>query len=95
LKSERPSPEKNAERVVGRAFGVKDRRMRTAILADGRPAVVNAFRATVYWHGEPRTVPALEVEGSALVGMALLHGSRLTMDVLPNGPVRVEPLPQR
>jgi hypothetical protein len=34
LKSERPSPEKNAERVVGRAFGVKDRRMRTAILAE-------------------------------------------------------------
>jgi hypothetical protein len=34
LKSEKSAPERNAERVVERAFGVKDRRMRTAILGE-------------------------------------------------------------
>lgn len=65
---------------------------RIGFLADGRPAVLNAFRAVVQWHGERRIVPALEVQGLALVGMALLDGSRLTLDAIPNGPVQVEPL---
>ena len=34
MKSEKSAPERSAERVVGRAFGVKDRRMRTAILGE-------------------------------------------------------------
>lgn len=34
MKSEKSAPERNAERVVERAFGVKDRRMRTAILGE-------------------------------------------------------------
>ncbi|MDD5224596.1 MAG: hypothetical protein PHE84_11445 [bacterium] len=34
MKSEKSAPERNAERVVDRAFGVKDRRMRTAILGE-------------------------------------------------------------
>jgi len=65
---------------------------RIGVLADGRPAVLNAFRAVVEWHGERRSVPALEVQGSALLGMALLHGSRMTMDIVENGPLQIEPL---
>jgi len=62
------------------------------VLADGSRTVLSTFAATVLWHGKLLRVTAMEAEGGALVGMALLHGSRLTMDVLENGPVRIEPI---
>jgi len=65
---------------------------RIGTLADGRPAVLNAFQATVDWLGEQRIVPVLEVQGTALLGMALLHGSRMTMGIVENGPLQIEPL---
>lgn len=34
----------------------------------------------------------LGIEGGALLGMALLHGSRLSMDVVADGPLRIEPI---
>jgi predicted aspartyl protease len=65
-----------------------------ATLADGSETMFRVFDVTVHWHGQPFLVPALEVDAGALVGMALLHGSRLTMDVLEDGPVRIEPIKQ-
>ena len=61
-------------------------------LGDGSVAVLAVHEALVWWHGAWLVVQALEVQGGALVGMALLHGSRLTMDVVRDGPVRIEPL---
>ena len=66
---------------------------RKTTLADGSGALVRAFRAIVQWHGQGREVAAVEVQGGALVGMSLLRGSRLTVDVVVNGPVRIEPIP--
>ena len=60
------------------------------VLADGSRTVLLTFAATVLWHGKLLRVTAMEAEGGALVGMALLYGSRLTMDVLEDGPVRIE-----
>ena len=81
-----------AQRI--RALGLPSIGAKTAILADGTPARVRIFRAIVHWHGTRRVVPALEVHGGALIGMTLLRGSRLTMDVVPNGPVEIEPISQ-
>jgi clan AA aspartic protease len=61
-----------------------------ATLADGSETMFRIFDVTVHWHGQSLLVPALEVDAGALVGMALLYGSRLTMDVFENGPVRIE-----
>jgi clan AA aspartic protease len=66
--------------------------LKTGILADGREAVLNQFEAVVDWHGERRRVTALEVRRCALLGMGLLDGSRVTFDVVENGPLRIEPL---
>jgi clan AA aspartic protease len=79
-----------AERVT--QLGLRFLGARVGVLADGRPAVLNAFRAVVQWHGERRTVPTLEVQGAALIGMALLEGSLLTIRVADSGPVRIEPI---
>jgi len=61
-------------------------------LADGTVAVLAVYEVGVHWHGARRTVQVLEVEGGALLGMALLDGSRMTMDVCAGGEVSIEPM---
>lgn len=77
--------------AVGR-LGLPGRGRRRAILADGRTVEVNVFLARIVWHGRERAVQVLATEGGPLVGMALLRGSRLTVDAAPDGPVLVEEL---
>jgi clan AA aspartic protease len=60
------------------------------VLADGTTEIATVHRATVEWHGRPRTVPALAVGAEPLIGMALLAGSRLVMDAVPGGEVVLE-----
>jgi len=60
-----------------------------ATLADGSPADVGVYEAVVHWHKEPLLVPVLAVQGGALVGMALLRGSHLGMDVVEDGSLRI------
>ena len=52
------------------------------------------FEAVVDWHGQRRRVAALEIRRGALLGMALLEGSLLTLRVTADGPVRIEPILQ-
>lgn len=78
-------PESVIERLDFPFLGIEK-----VVLADGSRTVLATFAATVVWHGKPLRVVAMEAEGGALVGMALLYGSRLTMDVLEGGPVRIE-----
>ena len=48
----------------------------------------------VLWQGEERIVQVLSTDdGKALVGMSLLYGNRLTLEVVPDGKVTIEPLP--
>jgi predicted aspartyl protease len=62
------------------------------ILANGASARLRVFRAEVLWHGGPIGVLIVEAEGGPLVGMALLHGSRVTLDVVDGGPVTIAPI---
>ena len=72
--------------------GLPERGRQKAILADGRTVEVNVYLARVIWHGRERAVQVLATEGGPLVGMALLRGSRLTVDAAHDGPVLVEEL---
>jgi clan AA aspartic protease len=62
-------------------------------LADGSDIRLRQYEATVIWDGQPRDVMVLEADGGALIGMALLYRSRLTLEVLDGGPVTIELLP--
>jgi clan AA aspartic protease len=64
-----------------------------AFLADGTSTVMRMFDAQVSWHGQLIAVEVHEADGVPLVGMNLLHGSRLTIDVIDRGKVVIEPLP--
>ncbi len=61
-------------------------------LADGSPTLLLGYEAVARWHGAEVTVEVLEVDGDALIGMSLLEGSLLTMEVATNGSVRIEPM---
>jgi clan AA aspartic protease len=63
------------------------------ILGHGQPVELDMFRGTVLWEGQVREGLVLAAEGSPLVGMGLLEGSRLCLDIIDGGAVTIEPLP--
>ena len=66
---------------------------RQATLADNSIVTLSVFLATVIWHGQAREVVVVQADGAPLIGMALLRGSRMTMDVIEEGPVIIDELP--
>ena len=66
---------------------------RDVLLADGNSVPLNLYRVKVIWHGVQRLAYVLQSDTESLVGMSLLHGSRLTLDVVPDGDVTITALP--
>jgi len=64
-----------------------------AVLGDGRDTTMDMFLGTVLWEGHLREGTVLAAEGTPLVGMALLRGSQVTLEVQDGGRVTLEPLP--
>ena len=75
-----------------RQLGLTNRGRRRITLADGSTQMQNAYTASVRWHGEYHAVRVFEMGDKPLIGMRLLTGSRVTMDVVDGGPVTIEPL---
>ncbi len=66
---------------------------RRGMLADGSVTRLDVFMASVQWHGKPKAVLISQAAGTALVGMSLLEGSRLTIDIEDGGAVTIEAKP--
>jgi predicted aspartyl protease len=64
-----------------------------ARLGNGSAAEFDMFAGAVLWDGQLREGIVLAVDGTPLVGMGLLHGSRLCLDITDGGPVTIERLP--
>jgi len=64
------------------------------VLADGSTAIMEKYLVKVLWHGEERSVSALRADGGPITGMFLLHGSRVILDVVEDGDVSIDALPQ-
>ena len=78
------------ERIAG--LGLTVRGAQSIVLADGTEMTFPVYWATVRWHGARLPVPVLAIGSGALIGMGLLEGSRMTLDVAEDGPVRIEPM---
>lgn len=61
-------------------------------LADGSVQMHDIYRTAVVWHGERQTIPIMAMGDKPLIGMRLLTGSRVTLDVVDGGAVTIEPL---
>ncbi len=65
---------------------------RTFELANGELFDFQVYLGSVSWHGLPSDVLVLQSDSDPLLGMALLWGSRVTMDALNDGEVGIEEL---
>lgn len=63
------------------------------LLGDGSEVYVSLYLTIVVWHSEKRIVQILRTDGNSLVGMSLLFGNRLILDVVTDGEVSIEILP--
>ena len=69
------------------------RRRGRALLADGSECVFDIYDGTVVWDGRLLRVPVDEASTAPLVGMALLHGYELNLQVWNGGSVTIKVLP--
>ena len=67
--------------------------VREVILADDTVAELDVHRATVLWDGEPTDIPADIAGSTPLIGMLLLEGYRLIIDVEVGGRVAIQAMP--
>jgi clan AA aspartic protease len=61
-------------------------------LADGRIIAMESFEVVALWDGAPREILALAADGDALVGMSLLYGSRVAINVLAGEELTITPI---
>jgi clan AA aspartic protease len=69
------------------------RRRGRALLADGNESLFDIYEATVDWDGEPRRIAVDEADIDPLVGMSLLYGYELIVQVIEGGTVIIQRLP--
>ena len=62
---------------------------RTAFMADDRSRILRIHQAQIDWDGRARTVEAHASGATALVGMQLMEGHRLEMDIRIGGAIRI------
>ena len=62
----------------------------SATLADGSEVSFDTYEATVQWEGQPRSIEVDEADTTPLVGMLMLDGHELTIQVRDGGGVRIE-----
>jgi clan AA aspartic protease len=61
-------------------------------LADGTKGLFPIYRAIISWHGQPRSTFVSAVESHPLLGMGVLHGCELAMQIVEGGEVAIHNL---
>ena len=62
------------------------------ILGDGSTCIFDVYRGLVIWDGELRRIDINESDTEPLVGMGLLYGYRMQLDVIEGGTVTIQAL---
>jgi clan AA aspartic protease len=70
-------------------LNLKWKRRGRAILGDGSECVFNVYEAVVIWDGDYLTIPIDEADSEPLVGMSLMEGYQLTVQVFEEGSVEI------
>lgn len=60
-----------------------------AILGDGSECIFNVYEAVVIWDGTLLTIPVDEADSEPLIGMSLMEGYQLTMQIFNGGYVEL------
>jgi clan AA aspartic protease len=81
--------------AVVTALGLRWQSMDRFTLADGSECLFDVYMARVHWDGKVRTILVDEADADPLVGMRLLRGHELKMQVRARGQVTIKRLPSR
>jgi len=77
------------------ALGLRWQTMDTARLADGSGCIFSVFEAEVLWDGAVREILVDEADSEPVIGMQMLKGYELKMQVCPRGKVTIKRLRRR
>jgi clan AA aspartic protease len=80
-------------RAVVAALGLRWRSVDRFTLADGSECIFDVYVAKLDWDGKVRTILVDEADTDPLVGMRLLRGHELKMQVRARGKVTIKRLP--
>jgi clan AA aspartic protease len=69
------------------------REMSDFVQADGTLLSLEVYHGTVAWDGGDQGILVLATDGGPLVGMSMLDGSLVTLEVTDGGQVTISPLP--
>ncbi|MCA2628388.1 MAG: clan AA aspartic protease [Microcystis sp.] len=67
-------------------------RREEGILGNGSTCIFDVYRGLVIWDGELRRIDINESDTEPLVGMGLLYGYRMQLDVIEGGTVTIQAL---
>jgi clan AA aspartic protease len=70
-------------------LNLKWKRRGRAILGDGSECVFNVYEAVLIWDGSLLTIPIDEADSESLVGMSLMEGYQLMVQVFEGGHVEL------
>jgi clan AA aspartic protease len=70
-------------------LNLKWKRRGRAILGDGSECVFNVYQAVVVWDGSPLTIPVDEADSDPLIGMSLMEGYQLKVQIFEGGLVEL------
>ena len=73
-------------------LGFEWRRRGRAFLADGSKSVFDIYEGVVIWDGQPCRVPIHAADVTPLVGMSLLDGYEISIQMRPSGKVTIRRL---
>ena len=66
------------------------KRQSEVVMADGSSKRVDVYDAEIVWWGPPQIIEVHELETERLIGISLLTGYMLKIDVRPGGSVEIE-----
>lgn len=75
------------------SIGLKVASSGRAMLADGQIVPFDIYDGTILWDGLDRRIEIIATDGESLLGMELLKGYRVRMDVIEGGAIVIERLP--
>jgi len=67
-------------------------RYQPSYLADSSSVLLEVYIATLLWNNEERDVEVLALEGAPLIGMTMLEGHEIHLQIADGGLVRIERL---
>lgn len=74
------------------ALDLRWRSLDRGILADGSECLFDVYEAVVEWDGAERVILVDEADADPLIGMRLLRGYELLMQVRDSGDISISPL---